>query len=245
MPPTVVMGSKIFKVTIASYPGQDPFAWSATTSRLEQHVARRIVIEQPTYPQPRHAETESVSPSTPPHASADTIATFPPSENPQTQAASSARVGRIAAGLYLVAAITAAAALLITWWQSIHMRTFIQATNLMTWAHPRPGSLASVLLATTMMCIAAAMVAMPGILAVNTWLGRRWVRWGAIGGIAVGCTAVTLNWVSWVGMPFLVTAGVMVWLPPVRRWMDSLHPVLEQGPCSVGPVKYGRVPQHY
>ena len=203
------------------------------------------MTEQSTHPKPRHAEPGDVSPSAPPRASAETIATLPPPEVPKAQAASSAKVGRIAAGLYLTAAVAAAAALLIAWWQSIHMQTFIQATNLMTWTHPRPGSLASVLLATAMMSIAAAMVAMPGILAVNTWLGRRWVRWGAIGGVAVGCAAVTLNWVSWIGMPFLVAAGVMVWLPPVRRWMDSLRPVTHEAERPTFPVRYGRVPQHY
>ncbi|CAM2879497.1 hypothetical protein U6L75_07755 [Cutibacterium acnes] len=203
------------------------------------------MTEQSTHPKPRHAEPGDVSPSAPPRASAETIATLPPPEVPEAQAASSAKVGRIAAGLYLTAAVAAAAALLIAWWQSIHMQTFIQATNLMTWTHPRPGSLASVLLATAMMSIAAAMVAMPGILAVNTWLGRRWVRWGAIGGVAVGCAAVTLNWVSWIGMPFLIAAGVMVWLPPVRRWMDSLRPVTHEAERPTFPVRYGRVPQHY
>ena len=203
------------------------------------------MTEQSTHPKPRHAEPGDVSPSAPPRASAETIATLPPPEVPEAQAASSAKVGRIAAGLYLTAAVAAAAALLIAWWQSIHMQTFIQATNLMTWTHPRPGSLASVLLATAMMSIAAAMVAMPGILAVNTWLGRRWVRWGAIGGVAVGCAAVTLNWVSWIGMPFLIAAGLMVWLPPVRRWMDSLRPVTHEAERPTFPVRYGRVPQHY
>lgn len=203
------------------------------------------MTEQSTHPKPRHAEPGDVSPSAPPRASAETIATLPPPEVPEAQAASSAKVGRIAAGLYLTAAVAAAAALLIAWWQSIHMQTFIQATNLMTWTHPRPGSLASVLLATAMMSIAAAMVAMPGILAVNTWLGRRWVRWGAIGGVAVGCAAVTLNWVSWIGMPFLIAAGVMVWLPPVRRWMDSLRPVTHEAERPTFPMRYGRVPQHY
>lgn len=203
------------------------------------------MTEQSTHPKPRHAEPEDVSPSAPPRASAETIATLPPPEVPEAQAASSAKVGRIAAGLYLAAAVAAAAAFLIAWWQSIHMQTFIQATNLMTWTHPRPGSLASVLLATAMMSIAAAMVAMPGILAVNTWLGRRWVRWGAIGGVAVGCAAVTLNWVSWIGMPFLIAAGVMVWLPPVRRWMDSLRPVTHEAERPTFPMRYGRVPQHY
>jgi len=203
------------------------------------------VTEQSTHPKPRHAEPGDVSPSAPPRASAETIATLPPPEVPEAQAASSAKVGRIAAGLYLTAAVAAAAALLIAWWQSIHMQTFIQATNLMTWTHPRPGSLASVLLATAMMSIAAAMVAMPGILAVNTWLGRRWVRWGAIGGVAVGCAAVTLNWVSWIGMPFLIAAGVMVWLPPVSRWMASLRPVTHEAERPTFPMRYGRVPQHY
>lgn len=165
-----------------------------------------------------------------------------PTRSPRSPSRVVGKVGRIAAGLYLAAAVAAAAALLIAWWQSIHMQTFIQATNLMTWTHPRPGSLASVLLATAMMSIAAAMVAMPGILAVNTWLGRRWVRWGAIGGVAVGCAAVTLNWVSWIGMPFLIAAGVMVWLPPVRRWMDSLRPVTHEAERPTFPMRYGRVP---
>lgn len=96
------------------------------------------MTEQSTHPKPRHAEPEDVSPSAPPRASAETIATLPPPEVPEAQAASSAKVGRIAAGLYLAAAVAAAAALLIAWWQSIHMQTFIQATNLMTWTHPVP-----------------------------------------------------------------------------------------------------------
>lgn len=203
------------------------------------------MTEQPTHPQPRHAEARRVSPSTPPRASAETIATLPPPEDPQVHVASSARVGRSAAGLYLAAAISATVALLVAWWQSIHMSTFIQATHLMTWTHPRPGSLASVLLATAMMCIAGTMVAMPGILAVNTWLGRPWVRWGAIGGVVVGCTAVTLNWVAWIGMPFLIAAGIIVWLPPVRRWMDSQRPKPPETRRLDAPVIYGRVPQHY
>ncbi|MSS46298.1 hypothetical protein FYJ43_09750 [Cutibacterium sp. WCA-380-WT-3A] len=202
------------------------------------------MTEQPMHPKPRHAEPGDVSPSVEPHASAETIATLPPPEDPK-EVASSARAGQTAAGLYFAAAVTATAALLTAWWQSIHMQTFTQATNLMTWTHPRPGSLASVLLATAMMSIAAAMVAMPGILAVSTWLGRRWVRWGAIGGIAVGCAAVTLNWVSWIGMPFLIAAGVMVWLPSVRRWMDSLHPASHKTEHPTAAVSYGRVPQHY
>ena len=203
------------------------------------------MTEQPTHPQPRHAEARRVSPSTPPRASAETIATLPPPEDPQVHVASSARVGRSTAGLYLAAAISATVALLVAWWQSIHMSTFIQATHLLTWTHPRPGSLASVLLATAMMCIAGAMVAMPGILAVNTWLGRPWVRWGAIGGVVVGCAAVTLNWVAWIGMPFLVTAGVIVWLPSVRRWMDSQRPKPPETHRLDAPVIYGRIPQHY
>ncbi|MDU1588913.1 MAG: hypothetical protein E6873_06970, partial [Cutibacterium avidum] len=143
------------------------------------------MIEQPADPQPRHAEpgdaSARVEETQPVRTSAATIGTLPPPEDLETQAKTSATLGHIAAGLYYVAAVAAAVALLVAWWQSIHMRTFIQATHLMSWTHPRPGSLASVLLATAMMCIAGGMVAMPGILAVNTWLGRPWVRWGAIG----------------------------------------------------------------
>ena len=68
------------------------------------------MTEQSTHPKPRHAEPEDVSPSAPPRASAETIATLPPPVVPEAQAASSAKVGRIAAGLYLARHGT-----LITW----------------------------------------------------------------------------------------------------------------------------------
>ncbi|MDO4412296.1 hypothetical protein [Cutibacterium sp.] len=203
------------------------------------------MTEQPAYPQPRHAEDAHTDKAQPVRASAETIGTLPPLEDVETQTKSSATLGRLAAGLYYVAAVAAAVALVVAWWQSIHIPTFIHATQLMTWTHPRPGSLASVLLATAMMCIAGAMVAMPGILAVNTWLGRRWVRWGAIGGVGVGCAAITLNWVAWIGMPFLVAAGIIVWLPPVRHWMDSHGSTPPEAHQLDGPVIYGPVPQHY
>ncbi|WCC79704.1 hypothetical protein O6R08_09460 [Cutibacterium equinum] len=207
------------------------------------------MTEQPAHPQPRHGESEDASAraddTQPVRASAETIGTLPPPDDVETQTKTSATWGHVAAGLYYVAAVAAAVALVVAWWQSIHMATFIEATHLMTWTHPRPGSLASVLLATAMMCIAAAMVAMPGILAVNTWLGRRWVRWGAIGGVVVGCAAVTLNWVAWIAMPFLVAAGAIVWLPPVRQWMDSRRPAPPEIRRYDAPITYGRIPQHY
>lgn len=190
------------------------------------------------------ASSEVAEPVAARHASAETIGTLPPLPDEEESATHSPALARAAAGCYLVAAIAAGIALIVAWWQSIHMQTFVSATHLMTWTHPRPGSLASVLLAVAMMCIAAAMVAMPGILAVNTWLGRRWVRWGAIAGVVVGCAAVTLNAVAWTPMPFLVAGGVMVWMPRVRRWMDAR--VAKPTPSTSGaePVRYGRVPQH-
>lgn len=154
----------------------------------------------------------------------------------------------VATVCYGVAALASAVALGWAWWSSIHVATFRLATNLMTWAYPRPGSLASVLLAAAMMVIGGIMVAMPGLLAVNTRLGRWWVRWGAIGGLASALLAILMNTLAWVGLPFALAGGVLVWTPPVRRWMDQwarLRALPDHGTFQPHTVTYGRIPQHF
>lgn len=149
---------------------------------------------------------------------------------------------------YGLAALSSAIGLALAWWGSIHVRTFGRATRLMAWTDPRPGSLASVLLAAAMMAIGAAMVAMPAILAVNTWLGRRWVRWGAIGGLAAAALALMMNDVSWLALPFSLAAGVVVWTPPVRSWLQLWATVRSQPDVErfeSRPVHYGRIAEHY
>lgn len=159
-----------------------------------------------------------------------------------------ARLGIVATVCFGLAALAAAVGMAAAWWGTIHVRTFRETTRLMTWTDPRPGSLASVLLAALMMVIGAAMVAMPGILAVNTWLGRRWVRWGAIGGLAAALLAITMNTVSWWSLPFSLAGGVLVWTPPMRRWFQlwatvRAQPAIE--PFEPQPVRYGRIAEHY
>jgi hypothetical protein len=153
----------------------------------------------------------------------------------------------IATICYILAAGASAVALARAWWGTINMRTFHLATNLMTWTDPRPGSLASVLLAALMMVIGGVMVAMPALLAVNTWLGRRWVRWGAIGGVAAAALAVTLNPLAWIGAPFSIAGGVLVWLPSTRRWFELWRQVRSEPEVerfTPRPVTYGPVAKH-
>ncbi|WP_342588119.1 hypothetical protein [Acidipropionibacterium timonense] len=152
-----------------------------------------------------------------------------------------------ATACFAAASVASAVGLALAWWGSIHMRTFSSATHLMTWTHPRPGSLASVLLVTLMTAIGMAMTAMPGILAVNTWFARRWVRWGAIGGIGTAALAVTLGWSAWIGAPFAVAGLVLVWLPTSRRWFERWVGIrVARGPVPYQPrpVRYGPVRQH-
>ena len=149
------------------------------------------------------------------------IRTLPPLPRP-AEATPGARPGAVVAATvcFALAAVSAAVALAWAWWGSINMTTFRTATRLMRWTDPRPGSLASVLWATAMVLIGVVMTAMPALLAVNGWLGHRWVRWGAIGGLAAASLAVTLNTVAWASAPFAVAGLVLVWLPVSRRWLD-------------------------
>ena len=149
------------------------------------------------------------------------IRTLPPLPGP-AETTPGARPGTVVAATvcFALAAVSAAVALVWAWWCSINMTTFRTATHLMRWTDPRPGSLASVLWATAMVLIGVVMTAMPALLAVNGWLGHRWVRWGAIGGLAAASLAVTLNTVAWASAPFAVTGLVLVWLPVSRRWLD-------------------------
>lgn len=184
------------------------------------------------------------------------IGTLPPLEaiqadlpvNPATGQPRRPVLAVVATACYGLAAASSAVGLALAWWGSIHVRTFGTATRLMAWTDPRPGSLASVLLAALMMVIGAAMVAMPAILAVNTWLGRRWVRWGAIGGLAAAALALTMNGVSWLALPFSLAAGVLLWTPPLRRWLQlwaavRARPAVER--FESRPVRYGRIAEHY
>lgn len=181
------------------------------------------------------------------------IATLPPLdvEGPQGPGPATPRIEAlavVATVCYGLAALASAVALAWAWWGSIHVATFRLATNLMTWTYPRPGSLKSVLLAALMMVIGGVMVAMPGLLAVNTRLGRRWVRWGALGGLAAALLAVLMNTLAWVGLPFSLAGGVLVWTPPVRRWMDRwarVRALPEHAPAAPRRVTYGRIPQHF
>lgn len=149
------------------------------------------------------------------------IRTLPPLPGP-AETTPGARPGTVVAATvcFALAAVSAAVALAWAWWCSINMTTFRTATRLMRWTDPRPGSLASVLWATAMVLIGVVMTAMPALLAVNGWLGHRWVRWGAIGGLAAASLAVTLNTVVWASAPFAVAGLVLVWLPVSRRWLD-------------------------
>lgn len=149
------------------------------------------------------------------------IRTLPPLPRP-AEATPGARPGAVVAATvcFALAAVSAAVALAWAWWGSINMTTFRTATRLMRWTDPRPGSLASVLWATAMVLIGVVMTAMPALLAVNGWLGHRWVRWGAIGGLAAASLAVTLNTVAWASAPFAVAGLVLAWLPVSRRWLD-------------------------
>lgn len=183
------------------------------------------------------------------------IGTLPPTDvvdhrlpvDPATGLPRREKPATIATICYGLAAGVSAVALARAWWGTINMRTFHLATNLMTWTSPRPGSLASVLLAALMMVIGGMMVTMPGLLAVNTWLGRGWVRWGAIGGVAAAALALTLNPLAWLAAPFAVAGGVLVWLPSTGRWFGLWRqvrstPEIER--FEPHPVRYGPVATH-
>lgn len=149
---------------------------------------------------------------------------------------------------FAVSALASGVALVLAWWGSIHMETFPTATRLVAWTRPRPGSLESVLLVTALAVAGLVMVGLPGLLAVNTWLGRGWVRWGALGGLAASALAALFTWQAWLGAPFSLAGLVLVWTPAARRWFATWRRVRRSGraaaPAQVEDVQYGPVPLH-
>lgn len=201
------------------------------------------------------SDQTSPAPQAPRQRSVTEIGTLPPIDvverglpvDPVTGRPRRDVLATIATVCFTLASGASAVALGAAWWGTINMRTFHLATNLMTWTNPRPGSLASVLLAALMMVIGGVMVAMPALLAVNTWLGRGWVRWGAIGGVAAAALALTLNPLAWIGAPFTVAGGVLVWLPSTRRWFGLWRQVRSEPEIErfrPRPVSYGPVAKH-
>jgi hypothetical protein len=135
-----------------------------------------------------------------------------------------------------------------TWWDAIHMATFPHAAHVIElFGPPRAGSWQSVLAAILMMGIGCVMVAVPWIVAFNSWNGHSWTRIGGLVAIATGALAWFMIPIGWLCVPLSFLGAVFLWLPWTGRYFKNwrrFRTVIKPLPPDRDPVVYGPLPRY-
>ena len=182
------------------------------------------------------------------------IATLPPLAVAATTAyPRSARTGEPRRPALLLAAIAAGwlsvavtiGAFAQWWWRAAHVADFPTSARLLEWTQPDPVSALAIVLVITIAIIAVVMVAAAGTIAYNAWAGARWVRVGAL--VALGVTGLSylLTWWFMAAMVPLAIAAILLFLPPVKRFLDAMATYHTPLPVMVptSNIRYGPQPQ--
>jgi hypothetical protein len=198
------------------------------------------------------------------------IAVLPPVDQLDLRPSLSPRTGEprrpavlvVALSCFYAAMAVGVVTLVFVWWNAIHMTTFDHAARVIEWLDPRPGTeryagtWQSIAAAVLLVATGVVMVAGPWLQAFNAWQGHRWTRvFGfvcvPISGLAWLMTTGTptftawshwLTWLPWLAVPFSLVGALLMWLPPVRRFLSDFrtvrHPAPPTPPPSSG-VVYG------
>jgi len=161
----------------------------------------------------------------------------------------------LAYAFLLCASAVQAANLGLAWWRAIHMDTFADATRLLQWTNPRPGSVASIALAVALVTIGVILVASPALSGYLGWVGRPQAPWWALGAVALSSAtlvatprplAVTWANIGWVGLPLVLVGAILLWLPASRAALGTWQAFRQQTLTPRGPENpaYGRL-EHY
>ena len=130
------------------------------------------------------------------------------------------------------------------WWQAAHIPTFTSSARLLAWTHPDPVSALAIVMVMLVGLIGLLMVAAAGTAAYNSWAGKRWVRLGGLVCLAVTGLSFLLSWWFSVAMIPLAIGVVLLWLPPVGRFlsaMEDFHAVTPVLVPTIG-IRYGPQP---
>jgi len=166
---------------------------------------------------------------------------------------------RLAFWVLLLAALAEGGTIGLTWWRAIHMDSFPTAARLIAWAHPNPGSVASILIAVATMLTGLLLIAAPLVAGYLAWVGRSAATWWAVGALVLtaatfvitppsaGAHWLTPTWpnIGWLAVPLTLIGAALLWLPQARRtfadWVSFRAPAAPgDNPTN---IVYGRLEQ--
>lgn len=163
---------------------------------------------------------------------------------------------RAAYGLFLVAAAAQVVSLALAWLRAISMSTFDDATRPLQWVYPRPGGVASIVLAVALVVVGVLLVATPVLTGYLAWVGHKAAIWWGLATFVLSWAtlfttaypiAVNLANVGWLAVPFSLVGAALLWLPASRAGLDAWHRFRHPAPPVPAvrrPIAYGRLEQY-
>lgn len=151
----------------------------------------------------------------------------------------------IATALLYAGAATVTTGLLWAFWHSVH--AWEQAAWLNNIVPTEPGDLIRVAIVTGLFAIAMAIDAAALIAGYHAWRGYRWSRWAGIVAVVLSIAGLAINPIAAWGMAPIALGAALLWLPPVRRFLDRWH--VRRHPQPLPPVtacdvQYGPLPRY-
>lgn len=145
-------------------------------------------------------------------------------------------------GLLVVASAYAFVSYWIYWWRAIHMQTFVESANLITWLEPRPGSAASIVAVCVLAVVGCLVTAAPAVVGYNAWRGNRWSRLAGIVAFLVTLLGLVISPKLLVASALTALATGLLCLPTTSRYFDRWQafnePPIETFETTA--VEYGR-----
>ncbi|WP_296138526.1 hypothetical protein [uncultured Tessaracoccus sp.] len=183
------------------------------------------------------------------------IATLPPVEELRDDVPLSPRTGEprrpgvlVVVGVLSYVAIAAIAfAYGWHWYRAAHRETYAISSHLVQWLEPEPGKLLSLVLEFVHACLAGLAGAAAGVVGFQAWNGHRWARAAAPVALTLtGLVAAGTNLHALTALALQLVATVLLFLPPVSRYLDEWERVRTHQPTHhrrPATVFYGRLPR--
>lgn len=157
-----------------------------------------------------------------------------------------------ATALFLSAAVTGVAVLLVYWVAAgpelgVELDRFGEASVLMGLWHTQPGSVWRVLLAIAVTVVAIVVAGVTSVVGYYSYAGYRWTRLGGLVAFGVSCLALLLNQLAWAALPLAALGAGLLWLPSTDRYFAAWHARRHPEPVYAPPVAavhYGPLPRY-
>lgn len=154
----------------------------------------------------------------------------------------------LACGLLVTGAVLAAAGLVKVLWDSATIAGFPTAARMLTWVPDlNPVSFTAIVMVLLVALTGAAVSAGAGIVAYNAWNGISWARIGGLVAVGVSLLTILLNPLAMVAMAPIAVGAVLLWLPPVTRYVAAWRVIRQPRtavPHFATDVTYGPLPRY-